>query len=598
LEEGWNADHIVAYAVGGETDVINGQALCPKCNQRKGTSEMSIPKHNPYQWQEEFIEKCRTHFYTKSHDYLLVVTPGGGKTVGALKQARVLFNLGLVQHIVVVAPTRTVVKQWVEKAHEMGFDLEANGGPERKRRYHGIVITYSAVANNAISYRAYCNVSTLLILDEVHHADEEESWGEALRQAFELPHTYRLMLSGTPFRTQGKIPFIKYDPLDPKSYKALADMQFGHGDAVNAGCCRPVYFPSIDVPNIEWKKGDRHFAASLSDTSLKDEQMRDRNSVVIDPSSEAVRLLLSQAHAKLIEVRKTHHNAGGLVLAKNQWHAGQLAKIVGEIAGTMPICVISDDPEALDNIERFKKSNDQWIVAVRMISEGADIPRLRIEAYLTSTDTPLFFRQAVGRITRQTKDRPTEYAYMFILNREPLITYAAELEEEQNTHKPEERKPHSDPGRTSSDDPDMDHPVLVNCEAEAGGTIVSGGAASYTPEEMRFAMAVGGQLPVDWPPERIAQILRDANHVDGEPELKRPREPKTDRMERKCSEANKLAFALGKRRGYEDREAGQRIHTEWKMLSPSNHWQDDMDEDELDRKIVWLKQNLARTSVA
>ena len=36
LSEGWHADHVIAYSKDGETDVINGQALCAKCNRKKG----------------------------------------------------------------------------------------------------------------------------------------------------------------------------------------------------------------------------------------------------------------------------------------------------------------------------------------------------------------------------------------------------------------------------------------------------------------------------------------------------------------------------------------------------------------------------------
>src|SRR5215469_5053974 len=125
LAEIWHADHMVAYAAGGTTDVINGQGLCPKCNWEKGAFEMSIAKPKPYKWQDDFVEDCKTCFQKDgTRDYLLVVTPGGGKTIGALKAARELFRLGFVERIVVVAPTRTVVKQWVKAAHKLGFDLE------------------------------------------------------------------------------------------------------------------------------------------------------------------------------------------------------------------------------------------------------------------------------------------------------------------------------------------------------------------------------------------------------------------------------------------------------------------------------------------
>jgi 5-methylcytosine-specific restriction endonuclease McrA len=36
LAPGWHGDHILPFSKGGQTDVINGQALCAECNLKKG----------------------------------------------------------------------------------------------------------------------------------------------------------------------------------------------------------------------------------------------------------------------------------------------------------------------------------------------------------------------------------------------------------------------------------------------------------------------------------------------------------------------------------------------------------------------------------
>ena len=36
LEPGWHADHVRPFRAGGPTQPANGQALCPRCNLRKG----------------------------------------------------------------------------------------------------------------------------------------------------------------------------------------------------------------------------------------------------------------------------------------------------------------------------------------------------------------------------------------------------------------------------------------------------------------------------------------------------------------------------------------------------------------------------------
>ena len=37
-KDAFHADHIIAYASGGKTILHNGQALCPRCNLKKGAS--------------------------------------------------------------------------------------------------------------------------------------------------------------------------------------------------------------------------------------------------------------------------------------------------------------------------------------------------------------------------------------------------------------------------------------------------------------------------------------------------------------------------------------------------------------------------------
>jgi hypothetical protein len=61
-----------------------------------------------------------------------------------------------------------------------------------------------------------------------------------------------------------------------------------------------------------------------------------------------------------------------------------------------------------------------------MVSEGVDVPRLAVGVYATTTSTPLFFAQAVGRFVR-ARGR-LETASVFLPSVPNLLTYAAELE--------------------------------------------------------------------------------------------------------------------------------------------------------------------------
>ena len=119
-------------------------------------------------------------------------------------------------------------------------------------------------------------------------------------------------------------------------------------------------------------------------------------------------------------------DAGGLVIASDQTTARAYAAILTEVTGTAPALVLSDEPGASARIARFAESDERWMVAVRMVSEGVDVPRLAVGVYATSASTPLFFAQAVGRFVRSR--RPGETASVFVPSVPVLLGLASELE--------------------------------------------------------------------------------------------------------------------------------------------------------------------------
>src|SRR5699024_4224266 len=96
--------------------------------------------------------------------------------------------------------------------------------------------------------------------------------------------------------------------------------------------------------------------------------------------------------------------------------------------GEEPTVVLSDDVGAGKRIEAFSDSEERWMVAVRMVSEGVDVPRLAVGVYATSTSTPMFFAQAVGRFVRSRTRGET--ASGFLPTVPILMGHAAEMEAE------------------------------------------------------------------------------------------------------------------------------------------------------------------------
>ena len=122
--------------------------------------------------------------------------------------------------------------------------------------------------------------------------------------------------------------------------------------------------------------------------------------------------MLAAADTRLTEVRRHVPDAGGLVIATDQTSARAYAAHAARITGEAPTVVLSDDAGAERRIEAFAAGDSRWMVAVRMVSEGVDVPRLCVGVYATSTSTPLFFAQAVGRFVRARRRGETASVFL------------------------------------------------------------------------------------------------------------------------------------------------------------------------------------------
>jgi superfamily II DNA or RNA helicase len=356
-----------------------------------------------------------------------VATPGAGKTTFALTAARRALVARAIRRLVIVVPTQHLKFQWAHAAERLDIHLD----PEWNLGYgglppdaHGVVVTYQQVAVAPASLRPMVR-QALVVLDEIHHASDSRAWGDAIRQAFD-PAWRRLSLSGTPFRSdQRTIPFINY-----VGELAQPDFEYGYGDALKDGrVVRPVYFPRING-RMEWTAPDGMEHEATFDDRLSRELASQRLRTALDAAGEWMPAVLAQAHAQLMHLRARDPRAAGLAIAIDQEHAKAIAALMQERLGVSPTVATSDDPAASDKISRFADGIAPWIVAVRMVSEGVDIPRLRVGVYGTNTVTELFFRQAVGRLVRWNARLARQGAYMFIPDDGRLRKFGAAIAEQ------------------------------------------------------------------------------------------------------------------------------------------------------------------------
>ncbi|MTV24800.1 DEAD/DEAH box helicase [Nitriliruptoraceae bacterium ZYF776] len=377
-------------------------------------------------WQKDALDAFEAH---PRRDFLAVATPGAGKTTFALTAA--LRDLARHPHrrLVVVAPTSHLKVQWAENAARFGLQLEPSWASSDPfpADMHGVVVTYQQVASDPRPLRGPSD-DAFVVLDEVHHAGTERAWGDSVFEAFELA-AKRLSLSGTPFRSdQNPIPFVDYD-FD----EAVAHVTYGYGEALaDGGVVRPVFFPRING-HMEWTTPDGTLMSATFDDHLDRVAASQRLRTALSPEGEWLPSVLDQAHRELTRIRELQPDAGGLVIAMDVDHARAVARLLRERHGVEAVVAVSDDPLASEHIASFAESTDPWIVAVRMVSEGVDVPRLRVGVYATNTITELFFRQAVGRLVRWSGRLRRQKAFMFLPDDFRLRIFAAQIAE-QRTH--------------------------------------------------------------------------------------------------------------------------------------------------------------------
>jgi superfamily II DNA or RNA helicase len=373
----------------------------------------------PRRWQAAFLER---HAAARERDVLLVATPGAGKTLAACQAAR---DAGCEQ-IVVVCPTTALRSQWADAADRVGLHLDPrwrNADGAWRRDVDGVVVTYQQVASAPDLYAHHVARPTFVVLDEIHHAGESATWGTALRTAFDGA-VRRLALSGTPFRSDARaIPFVRYDD----ERRCVPDFVYGYADAVRDAVCRPLVFRLLDA-TLRWRVDAQETIAAFADElDPRDDARRLRTA--IDTSTPLLPRMLRDADALLVKARSVVPDAAGLVLCDDRAHARATAALLRTVAGEKPVVVVSDEAGAHARIDRFARGGPhapRWLVAVSMVSEGVDVPRLVVAAYATVRRTELFFRQAAGRVGRRRDEDPGDLVATVFLPADPTLTACAE----------------------------------------------------------------------------------------------------------------------------------------------------------------------------
>ena len=467
-------------------------------------------------WQRRALTR---YLAASPRDFLAAATPGAGKTTFGLRIAAELLADRTVTAVTVVTPTEHLKYQWAEAASRVGIALDPefrNTSGATSSDYRGAVLTYAQVAAHPVLHRARTEARrTLVILDEVHHAGDARSWGDAVREAFE-PAVRRLALTGTPFRSDDNpIPFVTYEPDGEGVLHSKADHSYGYADALRDGVVRPVVFLAYSG-QASWRtSAGEEFTARLGEP-LTAEQTARAWRTALDPTGEWISAVLGAADTRLSQLRAGGvPDAGGLLIATDQTTARAYAALLHKLTGSAPVLVLSDEAGASARIASFSASNERWLVAVRMVSEGVDVPRLAVGVYATSASTPLFFAQAVGRFVRAR--RPGETASVFLPSVPALLELASALERQRDhvLGKPDRPKEGWDDELLAAAQAQRDEPgeeensfTALGADAELDQVIYDGasfGTATFagTDEEQDF-LGLPGLLE----PDQVRALLR------------------------------------------------------------------------------------------
>lgn len=522
LGTAWHAHHKQRYADDGVTEIYNAAALCERCHAfiHRRTGMIT-----PRLWQATALTKFLAH---RELCFLQEATPGAGKTTFSALCASRLNEQKDITFTLIVVPT-VVLKGDAEAGflgewHRAGIQITTvlKDGKGWPHDFSGAAITYQQLINIVGSVETWCSLGMRLfiVFDEIHHVTESNVWGAAAERLGRCAARI-LALTGTPFRGDGRrISFVQYSAAG----EAIADDRYRYRDAVRDNVCRPVSFMTDDGI-AEFISNEIEEAVRISEPETEESEAGAAKTI-FRGDSQWLRTVIERADAKLDEYRTWDVDAGGLVICRpgtdefDDKHLRNIAKLVADVAGEEPEVVGYEDPDATAKIERFRKSRKRWICAVRKISEGVDIKRLRVLVLANRPTTELLFRQVVGRVVRVDDPNHPGDATVYQAKFPQLVEWSKRIQEDAQAgldlrDEREKREP-SDPRDQSSFIPGQ-------TTHEQGGAISDFGE-EYSAAEINAAERIKDSEPAlsPIPITSIAQILRRAGVVPD------PQEPPGD----------------------------------------------------------------------
>lgn len=379
---------------------------------------------SPRKWQSRCIETALEHYIATPH-FFCQATPGAGKTRMAAELARCLLQQNKIDLVLCFAPSCQVVDGFRSTfSAVLGRRLDGLIGAV------GTASTYQAMEYQEEAFwKLFDDYRVFAVFDEIHHCAGHDpllsnAWGQQILQRMQDRAAFTLALSGTPWRSDDKgIALARYS--NPEG-RLICDYRYGLKEAIADGVCRSPRIVLLDNHMLrlteELNNGSTIRLFPSITKLLRESPVSYEDLLCHD---DALNQMLSLGSEKLDEVRKIKSDAAGLVVATNIEHAHQVALVL-EAKGESCRVVTNRTPDAQQVINEFKDSSCRWIVAVGMISEGTDIPRLQVCCYLSRIRTELHYRQVLGRVLRRMGETDDQ-AWLFVLAEPTLERFSLRI---------------------------------------------------------------------------------------------------------------------------------------------------------------------------
>ncbi|WP_430457911.1 DEAD/DEAH box helicase [Rheinheimera sp.] len=373
-------------------------------------------------WQSKCVAIALDRFRKKQKHFMVLATPGAGKTIMAASLAKKLFEDDLIDFVVCFAPSVSVQTSMQETfsrvlAQPMHGKLGAAGG----------VFTYQYLTSSKNADWSFLkNTRVLAVFDEIHHCGGQDvelanAWGREVLMTISNNASYIMAMTGTPWRTdQTPISLARY--IEP-DYNIQLDYAYTLAEAIRDNVCRLPEIVLIDNDNLIVKqKSFTSLSAAIDQSDLQ------YGKILND--SGALKYALSLGVSKLAKVREEQPDAAGLIVASSVEAAIRIRDMLTNKLQQTAVLVTYKENNPQEIIEAFRTSNVQWIVSVAMVSEGTDIPRLRVCVHLSNVRTELFYRQVLGRILRQMANIQNRIAYFITFAEQSMIDFTKRLKQD------------------------------------------------------------------------------------------------------------------------------------------------------------------------